>query len=83
VRTAVHGMPQIGKGSALKCALESFWAGPILDGEVVGTGVAMLTDPPHRRFDGPAGNEPDDRERLPVEEWRLLGQALADISRRS
>ena len=41
MRTAVHGMPRIGKGRALKWALEGFWAGR-LDAEALETEASAI-----------------------------------------
>jgi Cobalamin-independent synthase, N-terminal domain len=34
MRTAVHGMPRIGRDGALKWALEGFWAGTVSDADL-------------------------------------------------
>ena len=41
MRTAVHGMPRIGRGRALKWALEGFWAGTVTSSELQETAAGI------------------------------------------
>jgi len=41
MRTAVHGMPRIGRGRALKRALEGFWAGTVTADQLEGTAASI------------------------------------------